>query len=193
MRWKPTIKSYFIFNETHCGDNNFPWTSSLLCFFFDSLLETSLWSWAQFNFIVHREPPSGCGCQSCLLAIGHLQEHSEPHNSTLHNGRCYVNYARPLPLHDPDELCMKWLEYLWGGVIREAERPTAVIPCISTHGTALVQSKCLDWTVFFNEMTKVTAYMCTSASIHPSIRTPGQSVYIFIHLSLFQCWQLCKI
>lgn len=153
----------------------FPGLLLYFCFFFDSLLETSLWSWAQFNFIVHHEPPSSCGCQSCLLAIGHLQEHSEPHDSTLHNGPCYVNYAGPLPLHNPDELCMKWLEYLWGGAIRDAERPTVVIPCISTHGMALVQSKCLGWTGCFKNFAcnhfslmlsfflmrwhKVTAYM----------------------------------
>lgn len=75
----------------------FPWTSSLFRFFFDSLLETSLWNWAQLYFIVHRELPSSCGCQSCLLAIGHLQEHSEAHNSTLHNGALLCQFSGAPP------------------------------------------------------------------------------------------------
>lgn len=102
---KPTVKSYFTFSDTPCGHSNFPWTSSLcfFCFSFDSLLETSVWSWAQFPFIllVAASPRLAAAAKSCLLAIGHLQEHSEPHNSTLHNGPCYVNYVEPLPAAQP--------------------------------------------------------------------------------------------
>lgn len=72
----------FIFKETLRG------TAAVLFTVASDNTDDRLWSEVETS-------STSCGCQSCLSVKGHQHEHSKPHNSTSHNGRCHINCFRP--------------------------------------------------------------------------------------------------
>lgn len=119
-------------------------TSSFFCAFLDSILESSPWSWRQFNSLA-------AAANQHLPAIVHQLERRELHESTWHNGSCHVNFVRtPLANHPPAAqpcwvlMQQRWDLDPWGAAT--LEKVTA--PYISTHGTPHVQTKYLVGALF---------------------------------------------
>lgn len=118
--------------------------------FLDSMLETSAWI---KTGSASRESSSGCGCQSCPLAV------DTDRNTANDTSHCHTvaplmlitwDSLTPTPLlHNPVEfwhtavwnVLNEWLEHLW--VIHKLRNPSELILSSSMHGLPVVQIKFL--------------------------------------------------